>query len=229
VTVPPAREERTDPVLRISPSDQSGPAHDPEKAPVPRLFGRPRPLPVDEPAPPPIGPAGLPTPPDGELVLPIDSAKTFIGPNGTYYDDHWRWMDWMGRSRSWNWAAATTFGGWLAYRRLYRLAALHLAWLGLLLAAALHGVPLPLIGSLLIAGAVVLGLYGNTLYFRRFKRAAVDVAQRHAEHRARLEALAAAGGTSQRAVWTLAGAGALVAILVVALSRVRTGEIELLF
>jgi hypothetical protein len=75
----------------------------------------------------------------------------------------------------------------------------------------------------------VLGLYGNTLYFRRFKRAAVDVAPRHAEHRARLDALAAAGGTCRRAVWTLAGAGALVAILVVALTRVRAGEFELLF
>jgi hypothetical protein len=195
---------------------------------VPRLFGRPRP-PDADPVPPPIGPAGLPAPPEGELILPIDSAKTFIGPNGTYYDDHWRWMDWMGRARSWNWAAATTFGGWLAYRRLHRMAALHLVWLGLLLAAALNGVPMPLIGGLLVVGAVVLGLYGNTLYFRRFKQAAVEVAQRHDEHRARLAALAAAGGTSRRAVWTLAAAGALVAILIVALTRVGAGEIGLLF
>jgi hypothetical protein len=216
-------------VLRISPSDQSAPAPEPEKTPAPRLFGGPRPLPVDRPAPSPVGPGGLPTPPDGELVLPIDSAKTFIGPNGTYYDDQWRWMDWMGRTRSWNWAAAATFGGWLAYRRLYRLAGLHLVWLGLLLAAGLNGVPVPLIGALLVAGAVLLGLYGNTLYFRRFKRAAVDVGQRHAEHRARLEALAAAGGTSRWAVLALAGAGALVAILVVALTRIGSGDLELPF
>ena len=45
--------------------------------------------------------------------------KTFVGPNGTYYDERWRWMEWRGRSRSWNWSAALTFGGWLAYRRLY--------------------------------------------------------------------------------------------------------------
>jgi len=214
-------------VLNAKPSDQSAPAPEPENTPVPRLFGRLRP--PDAPAPPPIGPASLPTQPDGEVVLPIDSAKTFIGPNGTYYDDHWRWMDWMGRTRSWNWAAATTFGGWLAYRRLHRLAALHLAWLGLLLALALNGVPVPLIAALLVAGALVLGLYGNTLYFRRFKHVAVDVGQRHAEHRARLDALAAAGGTSRRAVWTVAGAGALVAILIVALTRVGVGEIELYF
>ena len=216
-------------MLKASPSNQSAPAPEPEGTPVPRLFGRLRAPPDDAPAPSPIGPAALPAQPDGELVLPVDSAKTFIGPNGTYYDDHWRWMDWMGRTRSWNWAAATTFGGWLAYRRLHRLAALHLAWLGLLLGLALNGVPVPLIGSLLVIAAVVLGLYGNTLYFRRFKRVAVDVGQQHAEHRARLDALAAAGGTSRRAVLTLAGAGALVAILIVALTRAGGGEIELSF
>jgi hypothetical protein len=215
-------------VLNTSPSDLDTPAPEPREPPAPRLFGRLRP-PGDAAAPPPSGPGILPSQPDGENVLPIDSAKTFIGPNGTYYDERWRLMDWLGRNRSWNWAAATTFGGWLAYRRLDRLAALHLAWLGLLLALALNGVPLPLIGILLVSGALVLGWYGNTLYLKRFKRVAVDVAQRHAEHRARLEALAGAGGTSRGAVWAMAGAGALLAALVVWGTWAMAGRFELYF
>ena len=59
-------------------------------------------------------------------VTPLDSTKTFVGPNGTYYDERWRYMEWRGRSRSWNWAAALSFGGWLAYRRMYAAAALYL-------------------------------------------------------------------------------------------------------
>ena len=51
---------------------------------------------------------------------PLDSTKTFVGTNGTYYDERWRFMEWRGRRRSWNWAAALSFGGWLAYRRMYR-------------------------------------------------------------------------------------------------------------
>jgi hypothetical protein len=214
-------------VLKASPSHSSAPAPEPQKTTAPRLFGRLRPPPDDAAAPRPEG-SGIPPPqPDGELVVPIDFAKTFIGRNGTYYDERWRWMDWLGRNRSWNWAAATTFGGWLAYRRLYRLAALHLAWLGLLLALALNGAPLLLIGILLVSSAVVLGLYGNTLYLGRFKRAAVDVAQRHAEHKVRLEALAGAGGTSRGAVWAMAGVGAALAALVAWATWVMAGRFEL--
>lgn len=214
-------------MLNASPSDPSAPAPEPQETAAPRLFGRLRPPPEGAAAPPPQSPGILPPQPDGEIVLPIDFAKTFIGRNGTYYDERWRWMDWLGRNRSWNWAAATTLGGWLAYRRLYRLAALHLAWLGLLLALALNGAPLLLVGILLVSGGVVLGLYGNTLYLGRFKRAAVDVAQRHAEHKARLEALAGAGGTSRRAVWAMAGAGALLAALVAWGTWAVAGRFEL--
>ena len=38
-------------------------------------------------------------------------------------------MEWHGAQRSWNWAAALSLGGWLAYRRLYDYAALHSVWL----------------------------------------------------------------------------------------------------
>ncbi|MGH6943628.1 MAG: hypothetical protein ACREH6_05340 [Geminicoccaceae bacterium] len=164
---------------------------------------------------------------DTEGALPIDSAKTFVGPNGTYYDEQWRWMDWRGRSRSWNWPAALTFGGWLAYRRLYAIAALYLGWLGLMFGLALDGVPLPLEALGVLVAAVGLGAYGNTLYLWHFKRSAWAVAQERSEHEARLAALARVGGTDWPAVVAMAVGGLAMAGLIVSIVRATAGEIEL--
>ena len=30
------------------------------------------------------------------MIVPVDSVKTFVGPNGTYYDESWRWNGWAG-------------------------------------------------------------------------------------------------------------------------------------
>lgn len=142
-----------------------------------------------------------------DSILPIDSTKTFVGPNGTYYDERWRWMEWRGQTRSWNWSAALTLGGWLAYRRLYAFAALYLGWLGLLLLLGLNGVSVGVLAVIMAAVAVVVGLYGNTLYMQRFRKMASKVAQEHKDHAARLGALAASGGVDGRAVWIMALAG----------------------
>jgi hypothetical protein len=143
------------------------------------------------------------------------SAKTFVGPNGTYYDERWRWMEWRCLNRSWNWAAALTFGGWLAYRRFYILAALYLGWLGLLLLLALGGAPLRLVAVLALIVAALVGFYGNTLYQLRFQRMSWKVAEQHEDHAARLKALADAGGVDRRAAWVMAlSGGALGALLV---------------
>jgi hypothetical protein len=50
----------------------------------------------------------------------------------------------------------------------------------------------------------MLGLYGNALYRRRFRKAAMAAAQREGEHAARLTTLAARGGVDARSVWILA-------------------------
>jgi Protein of unknown function (DUF2628) len=180
-----------------------------------RPFGRLRP-----PPPAPVLPAILNDPalnPDG--VVPFDSTKTFVGPNGTYYDERWRWMEWRGKKRSWNWSAALTFGGWLAYRRLYALAAVHLGWLALLLLLALNGASLQLLAVVLLGVAAIAGLYGNTLYQQRFRRMALKVAQNHQDHAARLGALAASGGVDRRAVWIMAVAGLGLAGLLIAIDN----------
>jgi hypothetical protein len=139
-------------------------------------------------------------------VLPLDSTKTFVGPNGTYYDESWRLMEWRGANRSWNWAAALSLGGWLAYRRLYDHAVLHSTWLTLLTLLALSGAPLRLLLTVQIIVAVLLGVYGNALYRRRFRQAAETAAYHDGDYPAQLAALAAAGGTDRRAVWLMVAA-----------------------
>ena len=150
-------------------------------------------------------------------VLPIDSAKTFVGRNGTYYDERWRWMEWRGRNRSWNWAAALTLGGWLAYRRFYVLAGLYLGWLGLLLTMALDGVSLSLLAAVQLGVAVLLGCYANTVYRQRFRNMAWKVAQESKDHAEGLGALADSGGVDRRAVWIMAAAGLGLGGLLIAL------------
>ncbi|HLT02586.1 MAG TPA: DUF2628 domain-containing protein [Geminicoccaceae bacterium] len=148
-------------------------------------------------------------------VLPLDFAKTFVGANATHYDESWRLMEWRDRNHSWNWAAALTFGGWLAYRRLYGYAALHVVWLGLLLLLAVNGVPLLPLASLQLAVVLLLGVYGNALYRRSFRKAATAAAEREGEHPARLALLRAAGGVDVRAPWIMAGAVVVLGALIV--------------
>lgn len=180
-------------------------------------FGRLR-----ERAPGDLGLAGQDPDPGGpEVREPSLPAKLFIGPNATWYDDRWRWMDWRGRRRSWNWAAASTFGAWFGYRRMY-------GWLPLFGASTLVTVSLGLLGTplliplgLLLGLALFAGLFGNHLYLEHFRRAAGRIAERHEHHEAQVEAIVQAGGVDRRAAWLwptmlLAAAGALAALIAVA-------------
>jgi hypothetical protein len=164
---------------------------------------------------------------DEPEITPVDSTKTFVGSNGTYYDERWRFMEWRSRRRNWNWAAASSFGGWLAYRRMYPAAAAFVIWLGLLVALAANGVWLwPLIAALLVA-LLALGGYGNALYMMRFRRAALEAAQGDGEHQDRLDALARAGGTSRLAVGLMAIAGLAVTAAAVGVTYWVRGSIVL--
>ncbi len=129
--------------------------------------------------------------------IPIDSAKTFVGLNGTYYDESWRWMDWRGTKRSWNWPAALSFGHWFAYRRLYGCAAFHLLWIATLTAATVNNIPIITLVLPVLALVGLTGLYGNTLYFLSFRRAVDRVTERgEGSYDQRRGQLAASGGTS---------------------------------
>ena len=139
-------------------------------------------------------------------VLPLDLTKPFVGPNGTYYDESWRLMEWRNANRSWNWAAAVSLGGWLAYRRLYDHAVLHSAWLTLLVLLALSGTPVKFLALIQVVVAVLLGVYGNALYRQRFRRAAAAAARHDGDYAAQLAVLVGAGGTDRRAVWLMIAA-----------------------
>jgi Protein of unknown function (DUF2628) len=164
---------------------------------------------------------------DEPEITPVDSTKTFVGTNGTYYDEQWRFMEWRSRRRSWNWAAALSFGGWLAYRRMYAAAALFVIWLGGLVALAVNGVPLWLLVVAQAAVLIALGSYGNVLYMRRFRRAAVQAAQGDGQHQDRLAALARAGGTSRLAVWVMGIAGLAMAGAAIGITHWARGGIDL--
>jgi hypothetical protein len=148
--------------------------------------------------------------------LPLDLTKTFVGPNGTYYDETWRQMEWRGAQRSWNWAAALSLGGWLAYRRLYDHAALHAVWLILLILVALSGTQIRLLLMIQVIVAVLLGVYGNALYRRRFRQAAEAAGRHDGGYTGQLAVLVAAGGTDHRAVAVMVVAIAAVSIALVA-------------
>jgi hypothetical protein len=183
-------------------------------APAPTTFADRLRLRMPAPTPPPALPEA------GEAaVLPFDSTKVFVGPNGTYYDERWRWMEWRGRNRSWNWAAALTLGGWLAYRRLYALAALCLGWVGVVALMLLHHIFLPLMVAAHLGVAIAVGVFGNRLYLANFRRAAFAVARQHEGYAARVAALAGKGGVDRRAAWLWSLAAVGLAGLVIALDR----------
>lgn len=153
----------------------------------------------------PPGPSGVPPAAEPPSKVPIDSSKTFVGPNGTYYDESWRWMDWRGTKRSWNWPAACSFGHWLAYRRLYWQAGLYILWLAALTAALVNNVHVGLVAGLLILGLVLTGQYANTLYFLAFRRAVAHVTEKGEGSYDELKRqLARAGGVSAKAPWFMA-------------------------
>jgi hypothetical protein len=160
---------------------------------------------------------------DRPEVMPLDLTKPFVGPNGTYYDERWRLMEWRDASRSWNWAAALTLGSWLAYRRLYDYAVLHSVWLTLLILLALSGTPIKVLASVQVMIAVLLGVYGNALYRQRFRQSAEAAARHDGEYAAQLAALTAAGGTDRRAVWLMIVAMVGVSAALVAFRRSLEG------
>ena len=140
---------------------------------------------------------------DDQGVTPLDSTKTFVGDNGTYYDERWRYMEWRSRRRSWNWAPVLTMGAWLAYRRMYGLAASFVVALGLLTALAVNGVMLWPLLAVFGLGLAVMALYGNALYLLRFRKAAMRAARGDGQHQDRLNALARSGGTDPLAAWMM--------------------------
>lgn len=151
-------------------------------------------------------PTGVPPAAEPPNKVPVDSSKIFVGRNGTFYDESWRWMDWRGTYRSWNWPAALTVGHWFAYRRLYKLAGLFLMSIAGLAIAAVNQVPIIAVGAAAILLAGLSGLYANILYFQVFRKAVAHVTENgEGSYRELNDQLAAAGGVNRRAPFVMAG------------------------
>lgn len=133
----------------------------------------------------------------------IDTPRAFLGDNATYYDEKWRWMDWRGARTSWNAAAAVGFGFWLAYRRMYGLAAIQLVWLSVLV--LMYAVGFPWFMPLVLHGLVAwqFGRFANWIYYQHFIRVAQNVYKRYTGPNDRETQLRAAGGTNTTAPFVL--------------------------
>lgn len=100
--------------------------------------------------------------------------KLFIGKNADYYIEKWDKADNQARFAGWNWAAFFLGVFWLAYRKMYRY-----MFIFILLSI--------LVGSLPIGGSaytplfwmILLGLFGNTLYYKHTKQKVSIVKQQY--------------------------------------------------
>lgn len=139
----------------------------------------------------------------------IDAPRAFLGPNASYYDECWRWMDWTDRRTSWNSSAALSLGVWFAYRRMYPIALLNLAWLITAVALGLAGFPVLILLAVQVLLSIAQGAFANTLYLRHFHRRAGNAHRMHDDHAVREQALIRAGGTSRIGVAAIVVAFAL--------------------
>jgi hypothetical protein len=210
----PAPTTPPQPAPPSEPAPVSAPAAAPAAARPASLMASPAaapasPLPAT-PAPPPT-PATPPAPP-APPAAPLDGvlAEAAIGPNATYYLEHWRQMEEKGSIRSWNWAACLANFFWFAYRKM---------WLPLVAFAVVSTV-LTVLGSagpaaakitlLLNIGLTFLtGAYGNHLYRKHVEKLIAETASLGRADQ--IEALQKRGGASKPALFIAIG---LVVVLV---------------
>ena len=134
-----------------------------------------------------------------------ENVSAFVGQNQEYYFKKWRGMfaragsaDTMQWTISWNWAGAIGTLPWLLYRKMYVPA----LWFAILLLLSttfqlLFGFSL---NFLLIAFALVVGVYGNGWYFERTLNLVTAVEQRFDNPQDALSTLQQRGGVNRLAL-----------------------------
>lgn len=143
--------------------------------------------------------------------MPVDQERlaAAIGPNATYYMEHWRKVDEKGAKTDWNWAACFANLFWFAYRKMW-------IWLGAMALAIVLlsavGAVRPALGQVTLLVSILLsfvsGGFGNHLYRRQITALAADPALDRAELERR-------GGVSKPALFATIGAVlALVALAI---------------
>jgi hypothetical protein len=95
----------------------------------------------------------------------LNDLALFVGENSDYYLRKWYIIANTGRYASWNWAAFLVPWVWLAYRKMYVLAAL------LLLIQTMGDIVLADFYTVLwLVCALVCGLFGNYVYYLKASR-----------------------------------------------------------
>ena len=150
----------------------------------------------------------------------IDEARTFLGPNASFYDESWRVMLWRGRRTSWNPHAALLGPVWLGYRRMPTTALAYLGWLQLVWLVQAHGWSLWLVTAMLALGMLVTGTYANAIYLSKFHRMQHQIRSESGSVLKQEQFLKKHGGVSQALAFTFGA----VAVIQAALSIYMLGN-----
>ena len=135
------------------------------------------------------------------LDFPDKELRAFVGHKADYYLSAWRAIvnENKGIRRmeiDLNWAAFFFTGGWLLYRKMYRLTALYFAvLLGVIIFEAALSVSVPNIVWGLTIG-MICGSYGNRWYFHHALRVVGQVRSSESVEENRLRVLTKRGGPS---------------------------------
>jgi hypothetical protein len=106
-----------------------------------------------------------------EAFIADPDLPAFIGPNAGYYQDRWRrgfdrkkTVQRMGMLASWNWAAFFLSIPWMLWRRMYAMAAI--LFIAVLVVQAMEIITGNSYNGLMVAFALLTGLYANGWYFQ---------------------------------------------------------------
>ncbi|MEZ5835527.1 MAG: DUF2628 domain-containing protein [Geminicoccaceae bacterium] len=136
-----------------------------------------------------------------EEDIAIDEARTFVGPNASFYDESWRVMMWRGKRTSWNAHAALLGPVWFAYRRMFVSALTWIGWLQFVWIAHARGWPHWLLLTLVAAAMLTSGLLANGAYLQHFQRCASRARKASDSVLEQEKCLRTEGGTSPMAAY----------------------------
>lgn len=140
----------------------------------------------------------------GDARFSEDELRVYFGPNADYYIAAWHAENsGDGRTRL-NWTAFFFSTPWLLYRKLYSVAALHLAvWAAvgtILFVSAEYDVPFLVLNAVIVVVNLlmcfVLGINGNSWYLGKARRTLERIRSIEPVQEARLQALRKQGGIS---------------------------------
>lgn len=132
------------------------------------------------------------------------SIYKFVGLNSDYYQRKWSKNHQPGTGAAWNWAAFFLAPYWLGYRKMYKVL---FGYLGILLLIniidfSLNTTALSFLGIVL---AVLMGFYGNALYYRHAKKKMAVIQKTTDTREAEEIQLQSAGGRSAAGIWAAIG------------------------